>query len=605
MQEQFTSLFDVVDRATRPLAQITRAFEGGQLAIAKTTSLLNPLNAALGLIGAGLSFDRMLDIGSKFENQTLKMAQTAKLMGIGGETFATAMETAKGMIQQVNVAAAALPGEAEDYTTALEMAGFTVNQATGDYQKTFGLIKDITAITISNQRSAAEGASQLNKMLNADRGLLELQNDYSMKLIQNMRAIPGYVNLTTTSFNNMKLAERVQLVEKLSGTYKDMIDQSSNTLDAIKGASMTMFKEITRQATAPLFDGWKEGLKAVNALFMQADGALTPLAEKVVHIGNVLSTKIVEGAKSLGELSMPQAGALLGGLGGLGGAIGAGGLGGAAAVLAPLVLVGETLGKLATDTEFLDSVFVSINQTFEALAPIGSLVVSVFDRLSTQLAEGVSIVLPAVLDSLARISAPVVWLAQVFDDIGRRIAEQLAPTMTALWIQISIFARGVGDFVVPLLKGFGFVIWKAWEVIEGPLVGSIRLVIRVFGQLFEWVGKFLSWAGEQLNWAVQQTMAADVETGGPTTKGLLQGILDAFRSPEGGVLGAPKAPVAPNKRAQTGMVQDFRFSRFEISQKFEEGYDPDRIAVAFANDLGKLGEQRSQSAFAPLFSVGI
>jgi hypothetical protein len=40
---------------------------------------------------------------------------------------------------------------------------------------------------------------------------------------------------------------------------------------------------------------------------------------------------------------------------------------------------------------------------------------------------------------------------------------------------------------------------------------------------------------------------------------------------------------------------DFRGSRFEIKQAFAEGFDPDRIAVAFANDLATLGETRIQS----------
>jgi hypothetical protein len=49
---------------------------------------------------------------------------------------------------------------------------------------------------------------------------------------------------------------------------------------------------------------------------------------------------------------------------------------------------------------------------------------------------------------------------------------------------------------------------------------------------------------------------------------------------------------------------DFRGSRFDISQSFAEGYDPDRIAAAFANDLSSLGEMRVSSAgFAPITAV--
>jgi hypothetical protein len=48
---------------------------------------------------------------------------------------------------------------------------------------------------------------------------------------------------------------------------------------------------------------------------------------------------------------------------------------------------------------------------------------------------------------------------------------------------------------------------------------------------------------------------------------------------------------------------DFRYSRFDITQKFAEGFDPDRIAAVFARDLEGLAEQRMSSGFNPAFSV--
>jgi hypothetical protein len=62
-------------------------------------------------------------------------------------------------------------------------------------------------------------------------------------------------------------------------------------------------------------------------------------------------------------------------------------------------------------------------------------------------------------------------------------------------------------------------------------------------------------------------------------------------------------PQTPESRGGGKVVQDFKFSRFDISQKFEEGFDPDRIAVAFAKDVGRMGEQALQSGFEPLFAV--
>ena len=65
--------------------------------------------------------------------------------------------------------------------------------------------------------------------------------------------------------------------------------------------------------------------------------------------------------------------------------------------------------------------------------------------------------------------------------------------------------------------------------------------------------------------------------------------------------GEAKKRKAPKDRTST--INDFRFSKFDIRQEFAEGFDPDRIAVAFASDLAKLGEMRMQSAYAPLYSV--
>jgi hypothetical protein len=47
---------------------------------------------------------------------------------------------------------------------------------------------------------------------------------------------------------------------------------------------------------------------------------------------------------------------------------------------------------------------------------------------------------------------------------------------------------------------------------------------------------------------------------------------------------------------------DFRGSRFDIKQDFAD-IDPDRVAVAFATDLARVGERRLASAFVPLGAI--
>jgi hypothetical protein len=59
----------------------------------------------------------------------------------------------------------------------------------------------------------------------------------------------------------------------------------------------------------------------------------------------------------------------------------------------------------------------------------------------------------------------------------------------------------------------------------------------------------------------------------------------------------------PGERPTVVNNQDFRGSKFEITQEFAEGFDPTRVAVIMANDLAALGERRLQSGLAPVFAV--
>ncbi len=62
-------------------------------------------------------------------------------------------------------------------------------------------------------------------------------------------------------------------------------------------------------------------------------------------------------------------------------------------------------------------------------------------------------------------------------------------------------------------------------------------------------------------------------------------------------LGVSDYDKTPSDRTQT--INDFRFSRFDIKQEFAEGFDPDRIAVAFSTDLARLGEFKMRASTSP------
>lgn len=63
-----------------------------------------------------------------------------------------------------------------------------------------------------------------------------------------------------------------------------------------------------------------------------------------------------------------------------------------------------------------------------------------------------------------------------------------------------------------------------------------------------------------------------------------------------------KAPKVKPHEITKAPETNFYNNRFDIKQEFAEGFDPDRIAVAFSQDLARVGEMKVQSGYAPLFS---
>mgnify|MGYP006274328223 CR=1 FL=1 len=117
--------------------------------------------------------------------------------------------------------------------------------------------------------------------------------------------------------------------------------------------------------------------------------------------------------------------------------------------------------------------------------------------------------------------------------------------------------------------------------------------------------------------SLQESALATVAESLKQTEGLagdIPGIMDAIREKYKDAtyttfkpldVHKPEAAKDVPKFAGKGLnnYQDFRGSRFSINQKFEEGFDPDRIAVAFTQDLSKIGEKRIQSGLSPLYTV--
>lgn len=644
---------------------VSSALGGMTSVISRVTSMLNPLNVAIGALGAGGALAGISDLGSGYEDLRIQMAQTLRMMGRGGDSFSDALTNADSTIQQIYTAAAALPGEAEDYALAMRMAGANVNRATGDYQQTFDLVRDMTAIGVSMGRNSAETAMVLSNALNTQRGMLEQGSDYTRDLVNSMRSIPEYANITTQSFNDMRLEDRVRVMQQLAGVYSDMIDASSNTWAAVSGAFMTMARQIARLSTADVFATMTRSLQTVNATFVDSNGNLTEFGVLVTRIGSLIGDKIgsalewlAESLQSIGENSrswlqslaespaIAMLDRIIGGIGGAvdalsqaggggegrgvaGAAAGAAGAGLAVAGLVeaeialtgPLaaVLVPLTVGfaNFLTRTEAVNQTMEALRGIFDSLTQIIGPAIGYISSLSDLLGGIVAGVLPPLMEALQMLLDPIFMVAGGLMTLMSYVYSTVAPGFETLARGVGVVVRGLASILAPVIRLVGSVLLYLYDIIARFVAPILNVLAEAIGSLLEAIGGFLSWLGNLIGMAVDSVVSSSAEAERPETTAMrdmlnslttsLEGTANAADAAAGSTSEATAAATAarptPGGRGGGGVHQDFRNSRFEIQQKFEEGFDPDRIAVAFANDLGRVGERRLTSGFEPMFGV--
>jgi len=195
-------------------------------------------------------------------------------------------------------------------------------------------------------------------------------------------------------------------------------------------------------------------------------------------------------------------------------------------------------------------------------------------------------ILGSVVGRLGIIGAVVSVLVVAFEMLRRN-------TLGIRDVFAKVFGGIVSSFGSALAKVVA-VLGKLWEAIR-PLVaiiaGTLLLALLGLAKIVEFVGVVFD--------AIMTGMVAIVN-------GLIW-LLNKIPGVDIGMIdmeAAKKAeegkPGAPNGKSTT--YQDFRGSKFEITNNFPPGIDGGRVAVVFGDELARLGERRLDSGLRPLFS---
>lgn len=615
-------------RFSGPVQAMSSQASGLGSMLTSTVGIVGMLGGAVAGLGVGAALKGVAKLHSEFESTTLALGGMFAALG-ASKDFASGMKDAAATQKAITQAAAALPGEAEDYIAVFRAGLPSIQGAMGATIKdAYQFTNKFTAITSVLQIQSDQVARDLPRLLAAEKGAAGGHNITWTRMLPFIKTLPGAADMTATKFNNMSAAARGALLQQLVNgkQFTDMLDAAGNTWDSQIGALASNSRMIVREMTGPLFEGMKGGLKFVNDLFYTGTGEATQLTKTIITLGNIVSSRLVDSFKSafvwaqkigtslvgVGEKIMqsPAFARLMGGatnmmdtakqVFGDGGGIEAGGL----AALGPLV--GGLVDAFARPG-LLESVVAPLGAAFSKLTQL----IAPF-QLAMGAAQGVFgdlffAVLPPIARLFLDIIGPIVDFAGGLLAIGSYIFTTLRPALQSLWAAVGYVIDAVGTVLHNYLRLLGGAILWVFNRVKGPLMSVVGFMIKALTTLYNVIAVVVSKLGGELGKLADTLFgpeAADEGGGTDFLAGIKKALDDANKKGDAQA-NAEKAAARNTPAARGGgkTVQDFRNSRFDITQKFAEGYDPDRIAVAFAQDIGRIGEQRLQSGFEPAFVV--
>lgn len=657
-QNEVDTRMSVSGDAAGQAGAIGTAFEKLGSVITSTVSLLaGPLMGAFDKLKEQLSLENITELGSKFEQTQIQMAGFFKAMGMSKDIDA-GMGLASQAIEKIRIDSAALPGEAEEYFNVFKANIPVLTKAVGggldnmlNYSdkftaiaKTFGLNMDMVA-------------RDMTGLLREGHATANASNTTWLAMLPTINTVAKYAKLTAEEFNKMSAPERAKAISAAFEALDPMLKKSAGSFDAMKGALKSNVESIIRLGTTPLFEMAKKSLERMNGLLYDSDGNATALANTIIDVGRNIGSALIgafERAKDVGQVLwdtferfrnsdtfraleklfetgkgvMAHLGQGVQRLTGQDNNVEAEKptntdalIGVVTTVLGVLSGIGPmamivvgAFASLADHGAVLDQIFAGLIGVYDSLLQIAHPVIDLFMTIASLLGDGLAVILPPLINLIQTVIDALRPMVEHVVKVATVIANKLRPVLQSMWEVIAKLINSISGFLGPTLTALGETVSKLADWLGVVLLPALTLVasaVMAFGTALGAVINFISdlvGAGPKLG---------DTEAGvrdGSTAPGNQPVMVNdqwssRYQPPvrQGTTkMGMPQPLPAPGGGAAGGggrAVQDFRFSRFQIDQKFAEGMDADRIATAMVQDIGRVGEQRLQSGFEPLFSL--
>lgn len=569
--------------------------------VSRTLSRVTELGMGLAGIGAGIGFERMVETGRESLEQLKKISELTDMSGDSVAAWRDAFEQAGMQSEQFSRSITALSKKslamAEGSKTLVSEArqwGIVLDQ--GPAKSILTISKAVQQHKIDQgavakyMRISGEEAGAMMGFLKKGPEAIEQTIDQAKKLnvhLADGAALEKFERFHEASTKIHEAWRRIseKVIIQLAPTLARMSDRLSTWIDKIN----------VDKVVSPLVKGFEFAVNHARLLgrIMLANAAI----ERMGGIGRVAG--MAKGVLGFGGRVGGGIGGLLGKGVGIGaqvmGEAGLGGVGGAMGKVAGLLpLLGRVAGAALGIGAVAAAIYLVIKHLDYFKAQLGSVAMQVWSSVK-RLGEAISDLLSE--DSAIGRFMRVVGQGMV--DATRSILGMVAKIFG--WISDALDLINVGWTAITEGKDFATVqqemsqkknearldIYhaKLGKISEEALGGII--------QIFD-MGMVLS---EQQKKMLMQWADAIDASGlkiDAASQRRIEAIRSRFKEPE-------KRGGEDAVAGRGGVYQDFRGSRFDIEQKFAEGFDPDRIGVAFSNDLGSLGERKMVSTLGPQF----
>lgn len=564
--------------------------------------------------------------------------------------FDTAQSRASGVLAQINRDADALPGEAQDYLNVFQTALPAALAATSMSLAEITQMSNLTAaVGIANQEDSPQigrdfalimqgsagmdnklwrtvsalvhdpGRDTWARMTNAQREAARARDPAEAHRFVggNNRAV------TAAQMNHFTGDQRALAWRRAIEVYRPLLDRMSHTWSTQLGTFEAGLKEIKRLMATPIFDAALNFLEKVNQ-------RLGPLIARIGAVGAVFTGYIAQGIEWLTSridvvwkraaglmrevwespmlarlVNMAQVvyfllEPLLRSSGGQMGIIAAlFGTGGA--VIANLLRDPRMMSAIETVTH-------TIEYLADRLSPLLGVAGNFHTMLSDLIMKGILVAVQA-FDTLAHgvidtwnlirafgtMAGVVLYpIFRVFQTVLGNLITPSTLLITALQVMIfmvKLVATYLGTAIVVAIIAVAAAFW----IVLGPIYLLGRAIVSVVNYIRSLLPRSAQASVSGITEGLRETFSS------PQFMNDISNALNGLSLKSGGGKGIADNPRDRQPTPHVG--QDFRYSRFDITQRFAEGFDPDRVASAFAEDLSSLAENRLQSGFQPAFST--